>query len=224
MLKKIVFALFITVETAADAGAFSYNHDYRHVTADLDVSGTDVIAVATHDKRRCVAAKQTGPDYIGVLQTWYAHPAQITTVSRLPLSEDMTSALKVSLSKKGFKPVSVPTSPFEKIGVVLQRMKETEAERLVLLTINSWRSDTDKRTRFIYDVSLSIFDRYGQLLGGSSAKADLNLLKQPGATGDKNGRQEFKRIIEKMFNDPSVVKALTADSNGVLSLPVRELQ
>ena len=48
-------------------------------------------------------------------------------------------------------------------------------ERAVLLTLREWKSDTYMNTTILYDVTLSVLDRSGQVVGESRLKGEDNL-------------------------------------------------
>jgi hypothetical protein len=193
------------------AGCVADRYSYNEVIADLSVSGTRSVGVAVHDQRPYVKAGEKNPNFVGLQRGGFGNPLNVTTASRKPLATDMTGALVASLAKKGFRAVPSVVTPDDDQSAALQKLKETGAERLVLLTLMEWKSDTFTNTALHYNVSLKVYDRDGKVLVGKNieGKDDLG-----GNIWDPHGQareavpRAFKEKIEALLNSPEVANAL----------------
>lgn len=133
------------------------------------------------------------------------------TASGGPLADDMTGAIKNSLVNKGVTAVPVTAAVADDEKAVLEKLKAAGGDRLILLALREWKSDTYQNTKLTYDMSLTVYDKTGKPLGESSLNGADNL---GGSAWDpaKHARRAvpmaFKEKIEKLFSDPKIAQAL----------------
>jgi len=135
----------------------------------------------------------------------------VTTGSGKPLAEDMTAVMAASLAKNGFRTVPVAVPHSDKPDAVMEKLKKSGGDSLVLLTLNEWRSDTYTNVGLLYDMTLKIFDKGGMPLAEKSLKGDDNLggsAWNPPAHARKAVPEAFGKKIEELFNAPEITKAL----------------
>ncbi len=199
------------------AGCASGNkYNYSDVVADLNASGAKAVGVATHDQRAYIKSGEKNPDFVGLMRGGlnfsFGAPHNVTTASGHPMAADMTRALASSLSKKGFKAVPVVVTQTDDQNAVLEKLKASGAERLVLLTLNEWKSDTYHNTALQYDVSLKVYDQAGNVLAEKEIKGkdDLGgtLWGDPVSFAKESVPRAFKEKIEVLLNSTSIANAL----------------
>ena len=145
--------------------AVGNRHDYGTAQVSLQLEGGGRVAVATHDLRGYVVSGDKSEDFVGLQRGGYGNPFDVGTASGRSLATEMTAAICASLSSHGFQAQPVPTSPGEEPGAVLARLRQTGADRLLLLSLLNWKSDTYKSTALAYEVTLSVHDPQGAKLG-----------------------------------------------------------
>ncbi len=185
-------------------------YNYNSIVGDFSVSGNKPIGVATHDQRPYVLSGTKGPDVVGVLRGGYGNPFNVTTESGHPLADDMTEVIASSLSKKGFKADIIVTSHKDSTESVLEKLKATQGEKLVLLTLYEWRSNSFMNTGLYYDANLKIFDKNGKTLAESNIKGEDNLGGSFDIVSYSKAAvpEAFKKKIEELFNNPNIANAL----------------
>ncbi len=218
-MKNLSWARYIAVTLVLilSAGCASGNKfNYSDVIADLSASGAKAVGVATHDQRAYIKSGEKNPDFVGLmrggLNFTFGAPHNVTTASGHPMAADMTRALASSLSKKGFKAVPIVVTQTDDQNAVLEKLKASGAERLVLLTLNEWKSDTYHNTALQYDVSLKVYDQAGNVLSEKKiqGKDDLGgtLWGDPVSFAEKAIPPAFKGKIEELLNNPSIANTL----------------
>lgn len=90
----------------------------------------------------------------------------------------------------------------------IDALRKSGAERLILLEIRDWWSDTMLRTDLHYDLLLTVFDTQGRELGSSSAGGNDELGK---------GQQRAiavatRRILETLFTGGTMNAAFAPDA------------
>lgn len=196
---------------AACVSAVGNKHAYHSVVASIPASGTGQVAVATHDQRPYVLSGNKHPRFVGLSRGGYGNPFDILTDDGRPLADSMTQAIVNSLNQKGFRSVPVAVTASEAAATAREKLMRAGGERAVLLTLREWKSDTYQNTWLAYDVTLTVLDRTGQVVGESrlAGKDDLggDFLNPPGHA-KKVVPAAFKAKLEQLLGDPAVVTAL----------------
>jgi hypothetical protein len=221
MIKQIVsFSFFIIVIAGLLGGcAVGQKYNYSAVVSDLSASGNKTLGVATHDQRPYILSGEKKLDYVGTLRGGYGNPFNVATESGQPLADDMTQSISSSLSKKGFKPLPVVALPNDSFESILGKLKATQGDNLILLTLYQWRSDVNKSGAFIWDpwkawlnyyATIKVFNNNGGILTEKKIGGSYDLGNSFEFVGHSTEAvpKAFKVIIEELLNAPEVVKSL----------------
>ena len=189
--------------------AIGVKHDYQG-PLELDVSTSAPVAVATLDQRPYVVSGQKGPDFVGLSRGGFGNPFDVTTQSGKPLAADMSNAIVSSMKSKGVDARMVELKPGLADGQAISELRAGGAHKAVLLTLREWKGDTMVNVGFAYDMDLRIFDRSGNPLVSKVQQGKENLGAgtpfSPG--GGDQVLPRYRRMMELLFRDPDVVKAL----------------
>lgn len=220
MNKESIISIIIWVVVMSCLGgcAIGNTYSYHDVVADMIPSGDKTISISTHDQREYVVSGKKQPSFIGLQRGGYGNPFNVNTESGKALAEDMTNALAVSLSKKGFKCIPVVVLQSENANTIMQKFKDTSSDFFVLLTLNEWKSDTYTNVALIYDVNLKIYNKTGAILAERSLKGNENLggnFFNPPAHAKEVVPAAFKQKIEQLFNDAKIVNAVKYEKTSV---------
>ena len=203
---RVAFHAILLCSVGCAAGN---RHTYTTVAA-LQLSGTDAIAIATHDQRPYVHSGDKAPEFAGLQRGGYGNPFNVTTESGHPLAQDMTDSIAASFQARGFRVIPIATSPQEDIGAVHRRLCEPRADRALLLVLNDWKADSMQNTALIYSVTLRVFDRDGRLLTEKNLIGRDNLggsFWNPPAHAKQTIPPAFKGKLETLLNSPEVIAA-----------------
>jgi hypothetical protein len=193
------------------ACAIGNKHAYHDVVASVPASGTGQVAVATHDQRSYVLSGKKAPEFVGLSRGGYGNPFDVTTENAQPLAAAMTQAIANSLSQKGFQSIPVAVAASDAAGAVRDKLVSAGRDRSVLLTLREWKSDTYVNTSVQYDVTLSVLDRGGQVIGESRLNGEDDLggdFVNPPGHAKTAVRAAFKAKLEQLLGDPAVAAAL----------------
>jgi hypothetical protein len=192
------------------AGCVADRYSYNEVIADLTASGSRSLGIAVHDQRAYVKAGTKNPNFVGLQRGGFGNPFNVTTTSGQPLAMDMTEALVASLARKGYKARPVVVTKDDDQNAALQKLKATGAERLILLTLNEWKSDTFTDTALHYNVSMKVYNRDRVLVEKNiQGKDDLGEnFWNPHALARGAAPKAFKKKIEAFLNSPEVANAV----------------
>lgn len=210
MRKANVIWLIILIVFLAGC-AFGNKHAYHNVDANIVAAGTTKVAVATHDQRNYVKNGDKQPDFVGLQRGGFGNPFDITTMSGNALAQDFTEAVCRSLASKGFHTTPVIVNYSETSYTVKADLKKTGANRLILIMLNEWKSDTYTNTALIYNVNLEVFDENGNTIAQNSITGRDDLggsFMNPPAHAKKAVPVAFKEKIESLLNYKDISEAL----------------
>ncbi len=191
--------------------AVGNKYSYSEVSADIGISGNSAIAVATHDQREYVVSGDKKPQFVGLQRGGFGNPFVVTTASDRPLADDMTDVIAASLAKKGFKTVPVTVLYSDKQDGVVEKAKASNADRMIILTLKEWKTDTYQNVALQYDATVSVLDKEGKKLAEKNIKGRDNLggsSWNPPAYARKAVPEAFKKKMEELLNTQEIAKSL----------------
>jgi len=210
-VNKLVATGLLVVVTVLGGCATGTGHSYTGTTPELAVSGTRVAAVAVGDARPYVVSGNKTANFVGRLRGGSGNPVDILTESGNPLAADFGTTIAAALRAKGFKasvlPGTIPTVPEE----IAAAMKKVGAERMVVVIILDWASDTFVSTELDYDVALTVYNAAGKGLGATRLAGRDNL---GGDAADPSGHAKaavpvaYRKILERLFAVQPIVMSL----------------
>ena len=199
-----VFFFLLIFSILTSGCAIGNKYAYHDMVAGVSATGTKTVSIATHDQRRYVVDGEKSPDYVGTLRALVGIPYNVSTESGKALAEDMTAVMSASLARNGFKAVPVTVLHSENPTAVMEKLKKSGGELLLLLMLNDWFSDTYYNVGLRYDVTLKIFDKDGSPVAEKNIRGEDNL----GGDARKAAPDAFVKKIEELLNAPEITKAL----------------
>jgi hypothetical protein len=184
---------------------------YHDADLELDAAGNSPVAVASLDNRPYVKNGEKDKDYAGNLRGGFGNPFNLTTESGKPLADDMASVICAAFKKKGHSCTTVSLEPKEQKAQIVDKLKATNAKKLLLLTINEWLSSTYQNTSLTYDLDLTVMNESGASLAAKNAKGEDELggsFWSPPAHAKEAVPLAYQKKLESMLNDPAVSKVL----------------
>jgi len=171
--------------------AFGQKIDYRQSTPYLSARSDTPVEVNVIDERPYVVSGSKNPTYVGTLRALYYNPFNINTLTGNPLSFDIKEAIRSSLEKSSIKaPAAYSTTNAD------------PGQKLLMLKLREWKSDSYMRTRFDYDITASVLDEHGKELATKSAKSS-------GAI--KNFLTAGSEALSAVLNSDEIIAALSSE-------------
>ena len=202
----------VTVAIGLLSSACIYGTRYSYGTVFLEpqVSGSSRVAVATQDSRPYVVSRNKTPQFVGQIRAGFGIPYEVETGDGHPLAENMTTVIAAALARRGFQPQIVPVEPSASVEEVRNTLLRSGSERLLLLTLREWKSDAYLRVGLYYDVSLSVMDGSGKVLGEKTLQGKDNLggSIDLSAYAKREVPARFKAKMDELFGAPSIASAL----------------
>lgn len=169
------------------------------------------IALAVHDQRPLVLEGKWAENVVGKNRDYYGIPFPMHTASGGPLAEDLAEALERALEHKDHRVDTVRALPTATHDEALARLRESAADKYVLLTIGNWKSETYIKTRVVYDLTVEVYDKDGNRLVRIQKEGYDTLggsLLHPIRHAKRSIPPFSERLFEAMFNEKQVIAAL----------------
>ena len=195
----------------ATACAVGNTHRYDLAVAEIPFSGNTKVAVTTEDRRPYVLNRDKEPDFVGLQRGGYGNPFDVTTASGDPLASDMTAVLRRSLDAKGFTTIPIVLAVDGPVDSLAEKVSASGAERVLILTLREWKSDTYTNTALIYDVSLRVIDAAGAIRAETELQGRDDLggsFWNPPAHAKDAVPQAFQKKLEILLGEPEIAAAL----------------
>ena len=190
--------------------AYGVKHDYDQKALDLGIATSASVAVGTLDHRPYVVNGQKGQNFVGLSRGGFGNPFDVTTQSGRPLASDISGSIVASMKGKGVDAKAVELKPALSLDEASSAVRAAGTQRSVVLTLLEWKADSMINIGLNYDFDLRVFDKDGKLLVSKLQQGRENLGSSdpfsPG--GSSQVLPRFRRMIEMLFQEPDVVKAL----------------
>jgi hypothetical protein len=203
-MKTIKISFLILLVAMISGCAFGRHVDYSVQAANPGIyfSSENEVAVTVQDLRPYVISGKKSPNFVGVRRAGFYNPFDVRTVSGKPLASDLQQSVLAALEKAKIRSVAQPYSSPPRAA--------DDQQRLLVLRIDEWKTDTYKRVRFDYDVTATVFDRLGNTLATHSAK---------NSSAIANFYVAAKDALTEAIGDPGVVAALQRVGSTQTILP-----
>jgi len=186
--------------------AIGNKFDVRQATA-VAPAGSSTVAVGGLDERELLRKGEIEPEYVGMTRGGYGNPFRVKTASKQPLAQEAAQVVATSLGRRARGPVKAYSSR----EAALHALRPTGAQRVALLRVKAWESDTLINTSVNVDLVLEVYSAAGSLLAVSSDTAYRDLggnIASPPMHARKVVIAELGRSLTKLMEQPSVASAL----------------
>jgi hypothetical protein len=170
------------------------------------------VAVAVLDARPDVVSGERKETFIGLTRSLYGIPYPAHTQSKKPFAQDLSSLVVRALRLGEVQAKSVTTSPYKGREGAIQALQASGAERLVLLEMRDWWSDTLIHTDLHHDMTLIVLNSEGQELGSTSSTGHDELGKRQ-RPERRNVLVATDDILATLFAAEAVVASFSPDAS-----------
>jgi len=132
------------------------------------------VAFTVWDQRPEVLSGARKEEFTGLNRSLSGIPYGKQTGTKRPLAAVLGGTVEQALRKDGVLFVRIEVPPFARQAEVVEALKTTGADRLLLYEIRDWESDTLVRTELRYNVLFKVLNGQGvELAQASSSGEDL---------------------------------------------------
>jgi|GEM_PF-2697297 len=201
----ILFLLVLCIHIQVEA---KRTQEYRYIEFQINASSDITYAIAVLDKREVVTSKSQKPDFVGYVRSTTAIAWPIKTESGNSFTDDVTFNIKSAIEKSGAIVTKVSTNFEMNPEDVIEKLKSSNADKLILVIINKWRSDTKSyyskiATDMIWDITLQMYDANDETKIENNING-INKEINPAKKTNKTLRQNiidiyYKEKMEELF-------------------------
>ena len=185
--------------------AIGQRFSYQSATVPMPrVASTVPVAIAVQDKRSYIVSHNKPESFVGLMRGGFGNPFDVNTTSGQPMAIEMREAIVNSMRAKGIDVKAVTVNPDDGAEKVQRALITTGAGKLVLVTLNEWKSDTMLSTALIYDVTVLVMNEKGAELARVRSNGRDNI----GPSPHNSVPPAFSRKFEALFDDEKIVQAL----------------
>ena len=188
--------------------AMGVKHNYDQRGLDFGAATPATVAVGTIDRRPYIVNGEKAPNFVGISRGGFGNPFDVTTQSGRPLASEISSAIAGSMANQGVKAQAVELRPALNLDEARAALGATGSQRSVLLTLLEWKSDMMVNVGLNYDLDLRVFDKDGKMLTSKRQEGRENLGSSMAPGGGGLVLPRFRRMMEMLFQEPDVAKAL----------------
>jgi hypothetical protein len=169
------------------------------------------MALAVLDARPDVVNGERKETFIGLSRSLYGIPYPAHTPSKKPFAQELSNLVNRGL-KLGKTPAeAVVVSPFGGRQAAVDALRKSGAERLLLVEIRDWWSDTLIHTDLHYDLVLTVFNAEGQELGSTTVMGHDELGKRQ-RPERRDVATATNNILETLFTAEAVTASFSSDA------------
>ena len=198
--------LFVVVLAACalSACAVGNTYDYRTAPPNLTSATARSLTVGVLDRRPYVLSNNKSPSFVGLQRAALGNPWNVNTVSRAPLADEFGSIIADGFN---IKPTPLPLRT--PVSEALDRLKARKTDRMLLVTIFEWKTDTYVNVALHYRVDAKVYDPSGRVLGENAIQGRDNLgpVTLPSQVGPL-AAAAAKRKFEQLLNAPAIQQSL----------------
>jgi hypothetical protein len=159
--------------------------------------------VGVQDRRPYILDHDKDEDFVGLQRGGYGNPFDVSTQSKQPLADDMAKVLTKALTQSGMHVTPVRLAPSWPKDQVLTALRAAPADKLLLLSLYEWKSDTYQGTEIIYDAQMEALDAGGKVLARKRIQGTDQLgaaFWDPQSQAQEEIPKAFQRKLEILFS------------------------
>jgi hypothetical protein len=195
---------------AVSGCAVGQKFSYSDISVSLgSVGAVGKSSVAVLDQRQYVKNGDKSETFVGLSRGGFGNPFDVGTRSGAAMASEMAASIAASLHRNGVKVQTVVVRPADGPEGARQALLRTESDRLLLFTLNEWKTDTMFRTALHFDVTLDVFDRAGQSL----ARSRVSGKEVSGGSilsAEKDAQRWFAEKVYELLRDTNVTTRVPA--------------
>lgn len=208
----MVFRCSVLLAAALLLSACANQYDLGSVKTEVPQTNRPV-AVSVVERRPYVLSGKKPASFVGLQQLGVTEPLDVSTQSGAPLADDFTEVLAAAFFRQGTETYLVPLETGQAAEDALPGFAESPSERLLVVEIQEWKTDTLVEVSASWDLVARVYDRSGTELAeqrerGQRTWDDIVVLTQ-----QKNqiAQEHVAQLFRQLLGRPAIERALTDD-------------
>lgn len=200
---NIFLLILLFISMMLGGCAIGRTANYSYAWPDITYKSNKDITIGIIDKRPYIISGKVKPSYVGLMRGGYGNPFYMYTESGKPLTDDLAEAIVSGFKNAGINTEYVKLRFDMNQNEINNYLISKKLYKKVLIKINEWKSDTYRTTKFLYDLTVTVYDEKGVLLAEHTEK-NTNEKSVPVTSSIEEGR----RVLSELLNNNSIMNAL----------------
>jgi len=199
-----IFGVLALVGCIGGNSAINRTENYAQAWPNIQFESKNTILVGTVDKRLYVTSRDKNENFVGLMRGGFGNPFDMYTESKQPLAVDITAAITAGLLNAGINANQVALGFANNKSEITGFINNDNFDKKLLIKINEWKSDTYSRSRFLFDLDVSVYDEKGAML----ASASTSNLDDKGEHSSVSTLDAGRNALTSILNKEQIKKAL----------------
>lgn len=152
------------LSVASISNSLNAQENYSNAWPAIGFYTKSSIKVAVLDEREYIKSGKNPNSYVGLVRDIYGRPQKVFTANSTPLADDVEKALSNGLENAGIDAAIADAK------TKAERKSNSADEKLLLIIISEWFSDTYKSVGFTYKLTAEVYSNDGTKLASSTAE------------------------------------------------------
>ena len=183
--------------------AINRTENYAYAWPNIKFQSNHKILVSAIDERAYVLSGKKDLNFVGLMRGGFGNPFDMYTESGAPLSDDLVQAITSGLKNGGLSATENKLKHDLSRQELIESLKLDTSAKKVLLKFKEWKSDTYSASRFLFELTLEIYDFDGALIVSITEK---NINKDN--TSSVSPMDSAREALSLIFNNELVSNAL----------------
>lgn len=184
-------------------------HDVAGIYLSLPATSPVSVAVAVVDRRPYVVDGKESPEFLGTERAPWSQTVDIKTQSGRPMADDLAEVVAGALTRAGAGATALPQPRGTTDAEALAALQAQGADRLLVIAMHEWRSDSYTRVVMKWHFEATVFDASGNALGRSRSAGNTPVGGTVAADDSNQMTQrELRRQLANLLGDPAITRAL----------------
>lgn len=185
-------------------------HDVGRAQVAIGITTAKKVSVGVIDDRPEVVSGGKSVRFIGTEQGPWAQTLDTKTKNGKGLAAALTGVIVKGLGDAGIPVVALPHQPSGTPDAqAVAAFQAQGTDRLLLVKIDEWRTDSYTRVYLTWNLEAEVFDRQGVMLGHTSVQGRAPV---GGTTAEDSAEQITRRQVSRrlgdLLNEPRITDAL----------------
>lgn len=185
------------------------NAGFNEVEYQVTFPGEYAFGIAVLDSRDFVSENPSNASLLGgEISGVFGSRRPLTTYAKIPVADEIAEGLRLHFSDKLKRPiVTVPTSPGQTMGKLVEKIKAIGVKRTVILDIQSiWVEMANKtNTQVAYHLDALVLDEHGNVL----AKNTASEMAHSREWGTYASDEIVGRAISSLLSSSEILRVMT---------------
>jgi len=181
------------------------------INPSINSSDQITIAIGTFDQREAIVQNKRKQDFVGYCRSGAGIAYPMGTKNDRNLSDIISDAICNSFNTNKCKCEPFYLNYSENKSDIINKMKQSKPDRIILIILNKWHTDSYGVTVLYYDIIAELYDENGDFITARGVTGEEVLGKNVWGSSKKDYSKAayyLENKLETIFTNPDIQEAL----------------